>query len=146
MAQQPDPGQQAQAPRRGPPGAFRGLWLRVYALVFVLYQVTALAGAIWWLVGAIRTGGGGVPGLLGAYALLVVPAGFGAALLLSVPLAGLWMALARASGWQGPAPIVSESSIRRCAACRYELTGIRSERCPECGAPLAPAPTDPAAG
>lgn len=128
------------------PGAFRGLWLRVYALVFVLYQVTALAGAIWWLVGAIRAGGGGVPGLLGAYALLVVPAGFGAALLLSVPLAGLWLALARASGWQGPAPIVSESSIRRCGACRYELTGIRSERCPECGAPLAPAPTDPAAG
>jgi hypothetical protein len=109
----------------------------VYALVFVIYQVAALAVVLWWLVLAVQAGGGGVPGLLGAYALLVIPAGFGAALLLSLPLAGLWMVLARASGWQGPVPIVSESSIRRCAACRYELTGIRPERCPECGAPLA---------
>ena len=142
MAQQPDQVQPSSVPpphasRGGPPGVFRGLWLRVYALVFVIYQVAALAVVLWWLVLAVQAGGGGVPGLLGAYALLVIPAGFGAALLLSLPLAGLWMVLARASGWQGPVPIVSESSIRRCAACRYELTGIRPERCPECGAPLA---------
>lgn len=133
---EPSPAQSPRVAGARTPGAFRSLWLRVYALVFVLYQVTALAVVAWWLVRAVQAGGGGVPGLVGTYALLVVPAGFGAALVLSVPLAGLWMVVARASGWQGPAPVAAHSG-RRCPACGYDLTGIRSERCPECGGPLA---------
>jgi hypothetical protein len=88
----------------------------VYALVFVIYQVAALAVVLWWLVLAVQAGGGGVPGLIGAYALLVIPAGFGAALLLSLALSEMpWATLSR-----GPTTPLSATTFT--ASCLHSGT------------------------
>lgn len=115
-----------------PPGALLSLWLRVYALVFVCYQALGLIFLVAWMVRAAARGSGyGVASLAGTYLLLVVPAGFGITLALSIPLAAMWYVAARVMHWPLAPPRVRPRE--RCRRCGYELTGLDAPRCPECG-------------
>ncbi len=111
------------------------LWMRVYFLIFVVYQALALVGTVVWGLVTVRDGYG-FASLVGAYVLLIVPAGFGVTLVLSVPVAGLWVVVARVMGWSIVVPGFTGVVVHRCGGCGYDVTGNETGRCPECGISL----------
>jgi hypothetical protein len=114
-----------------------GLWLRVYVLVFVLYQLIGVVLGLWWIISTIAGGAGpsAVVSSIGVYLLMVVPAGFGVGLVVSLPLALAWAGLAKLRGWPlEPPPKTATPSVARCLSCGYEIAGLPAGPCPECGA------------
>lgn len=113
----------------------RSLWLRVYFLLFIAYQLLALVGAcLWWVF--VAQSGGAFASLLATYVLLTVPGGFGVTLIASIPAAALWFFVARAMGWSLAPPQVPGTARVRCASCGYDVSGLGAPRCPECGLSL----------
>lgn len=114
-----------------------GLWLRVYVLVFVLYQLVGVVLGLWWLISTIAGGAGpsAVVSTVGVYLLMVVPAGFGVGLVVSLPLTLAWAGLAKLRGWPlEPPASAAAPSVARCLSCGYEIAGLPAGPCPECGA------------
>lgn len=109
--------------------AWRGLadlWRRVYVLCLMLYAPAGLGILAWMLwqgVGAMS---------VAAWAVLMIPVGFGVAFLASFPLTLVWSAAAWAAGWRPP----SETSVHvsmHCPGCGYDLARTGGDHCPECG-------------
>lgn len=114
------------------------LWVRVYVLIFVVVQVVGVVALVVWLVVNARSGQAVVTAL-GTYFFLIVPAGFGVTLVVSLPVSVVWLGVAWVLGWRIAAPAVTEEAARRCGGCGYDVTGSDLGVCPECGISLVDA-------
>lgn len=115
--------------------AWLGLWMRVYVLCLLAYVPVAAAGLIY-----LGVNGVGAVGVL-MYAALAVPVGFGAALVASAPVTAVWGLLAVMLGWR----LVPEGPVDpppRCPRCRYNISGVVGDVCPECGVRFRVDPDD----
>lgn len=102
------------------------LWKRVYVLCLILYAPAALVAFAWlaW------TGAGPMP--LIAWAILMIPVGFGVAFVASIPLTLAWAAGAWAAGWHATQALPA-TPVRPCPRCGYDLSRFGGDQCPECG-------------
>ncbi|MDX2114318.1 MAG: hypothetical protein SFZ24_01685 [Planctomycetota bacterium] len=118
------------APAAGGGGARRASFVMVWVRVYVMAYLLAVAVGIGVIV-LIGVGGqvGGVQGYLVMLALLI-PLGFAAALVISLPAAVVWWGLGRALGLKLPGRDADEP---RCGRCGADLGGVVSDTCPACG-------------
>jgi len=111
-------------------GDFIALWCRLYVVCLVLIMlggVVTVAWLAWSTLGLQNT-------ILSAFAL--IPLGLGGALAVSLPIALLWMLLARLMGWRAvqTGNVIADKPV--CDRCSYDVTGLHPTRCPECGRDL----------